>query len=87
MENETTSKIVSNIREDINISGSVNTDNGIQIMYMSCSLNRDTFGANINVVVNDKELYKANAVEVQAKYKEFKDLAEKRANELGNIIF
>ena len=80
-----------NIDENINISGSINVknENGIstQVMYMNCSLNADTFGSNINVVVNDKNTYKTNEAEIKEKYSKFKALVEKRAEELGNVVF
>lgn len=86
LENKQT-KILAEFREDVNISGTIKTEDEKQIMYMSCNINKDTFGSNINVIVYDKELYRNNAETVKEKYQEFKQMAEKRALELGNIIF
>ena len=84
-------KIISTeINENVNINGSVNiTEDGnkTQIMYMSCSLNADTFGVNINVTVLNKEKYKENATQVKAEYEKFNKLCNERATALGYVIF
>lgn len=83
--------IKTNINENVNINGSVviKNENGMeqQIMYMSCSLNADTFASNINVSVDNKELYKAHAAEIKEEYTKFKKLVDDRATALGYVIF
>ncbi|MEG2250124.1 MAG: hypothetical protein RR942_14555 [Romboutsia sp.] len=82
-------KISTDINENVNINGTVNIagENGAntQIMYMNCSLNADTFGANVNVSVNDKKLYKDNAETIKVEYNKFKDLVNERATALGYV--
>ncbi|CAM3004978.1 hypothetical protein HAHI6034_10850 [Hathewaya histolytica] len=79
------------INENTNLSANVmiKEGNGVskQVMYLSANLNADTFAVNISVNVMDKEAYKENAMEMKAKYAEFKKQIENRATTLGYVIF
>lgn len=92
MSNETvnTSKITTDINENVNLTGTVNitNENGIstQIIYMSCSLNVDNVVSNIDTTVYNKELFKANVQAVTSEVAKFRERASKRASELGCII-
>ncbi|MDQ0149119.1 hypothetical protein ACFO6R_05915 [Eubacterium multiforme] len=89
MENEV--KVNVDIQENVTINGTVNLKNeegNVQpVMYLTCTLNADSFGLNVNVNVVNKELYKSNSTEVKTKYAEFKALVAKRAEELNYIVF
>ncbi|MDM0659941.1 hypothetical protein QTH47_12525 [Clostridium perfringens] len=78
------------INENININSSVKIkENDIEtiVMYLNCTLNTDTLGVNINVSVNDKELYKKYSVQIKEEYNKFKTVVENRATTLGYEIF
>lgn len=76
------------INENINSSVKIK-ENDIEtiVMYLNCTLNTDTLGVNINVSVNDKELYKKYSVQIKEEYNKFKTVVENRATTLGYEIF
>ena len=83
-------KVEMKIDETVNVNANVSVvvnNNPTQVMYLNCGLNADTLGLNINVTVLNKELYKKHATEMKSKYREFKDLVNKRAESLGYVIF
>lgn len=83
-------EIKQSINENININSSVKVkENNIEkiIMYLSCTLNTDTLGVNINVSVSDKELYKIYSTQIKEEYNKFKATVENRATTLGYAIF
>ncbi|NGS95815.1 hypothetical protein ACSXDM_15050 (plasmid) [Clostridium perfringens] len=78
------------INENININSSVKIkENDIEtiVMYLNCTLNTDALGVNINISVNDKELYKKYSVQIKEEYNKFKTVVENRATTLGYEIF
>ncbi|HAT4302287.1 TPA: hypothetical protein I9089_002393 [Clostridium perfringens] len=83
-------EIKQSISENININSSVKVkENNIEqiVVYLSCTLNTDTLGVNINVSVSDKELYKKYSTQIKEEYNKFKTTIENRATTLGYEIF
>lgn len=83
-------EIKQSINENININSSVKVkENNIEkiVVYLSCTLNTDTLGVNINVSVSDKELYKKYSTQIKEEYNKFKATIENRATTLGYEIF